>query len=157
MPSEKESEFYNDNDRYRFHLQFNTKDKDQEFAAQLLLTMGRKKSAFVATAIRFYMEHSSELSMGKTRNLIFLDREDLKDLVKQEILNSTAELPIQNSEALSQNPTKTNHPVSPEPLSSSAIPNKNQEPSVADTETDTDNTPSSDDLDLMLAGLDAFM
>lgn len=137
-------------DMYRFHLQFNTNDPDQEFAANILSTIGRKKSAFVSTAIRFYMDHSSELPMGRVKKLLIVDENDLRDMIKKELREN---VPVVEGGAEAIQNSK------PEPPSQLTSPNNGirQSNNINNKKEEAAPEPSSEDIDFMLAGLDQFM
>lgn len=157
--------------KYRISLKFSERDPEQVDVANLLKQLGRKKSAFITKAVKYYLEHNPYPDIPGTNNV--LTNLLTENMVRNTLLKmfQSGELNYQQIKKLEINPAQQEKiPVSLTPSVEEAPPSilpekqnniaieKHNKPEAEEKSVDINKEDISSDEDIsdMLSMLDAF-
>lgn len=132
------------NSRYRVSLKFSDKDKDQEEVVTLLKQMGRRKSAFITKAVKYYLSENPEADIPNVTSAT-INKSSLKVALKEVL----AEMTIEELEELKNKkeafPNKKEEIIKPKQNEVSKPKKEEKQEELSD-----------DEVDSFLAGLEAW-
>lgn len=110
------------NSRYRVSLKFSEKDKEQEEVVTLLKQMGRRKSAFITKAVKYYLSENPEPEIPNVTS-VSINKSSLRTTMKKilsemtideltELINKK-ENPLNKKEEVFESKPKQNEAVKP--------------------------------------------
>jgi len=135
--------------KYRISLKFSEKDPRQVDVANLLKQLGRKKSAFITEAVKYYLENNPNPNIPGNNNV-------LTNMLTENIVKNTILKMIQSGELVYTNlqpEQKEKNKISKEIIENLNV-DKIEEPSIVPI-TETKNVETNSDIDDMLDMLDS--